>query len=452
MRLTLDNFRATLQRHPPPPRYWIAYSGGVDSHVLLDLCARLQRSMQAAPVFTAVHIHHGLQREADAWASHCELACRELSIPFLLVKVDASAEPGESPEEAARRARYRAIRSRLSAEEIVLTAQHRDDQAETLLLQLMRGAGLAGLAAMPECSNLGPGFLLRPLLNHSRRQLQTYAEEHDLRWIDDPSNLNLGHDRNFLRHQVIPLLEKRWPGVVKALSRTAGHCAEAQRLLGDLADDLCRSTRRADGISLDVARLSLLRAEDQRLVLRAWLRRAGYRMPPAVVIERILNEVLPAGPDKTPIVSWREGEVRRYRDGLFLLRPQFPIDPSVRISWDGSSALELPDNNGELDVSVTSGCAVDAETWRRASITVRYRQGGETCRLAGRTGTHTLKKLFQELGIPPWLRGRAPLVYINDELAVVAGWWVCAPFAVKPGESGIAISWRTPYEGAQTGA
>jgi len=448
MKLTLDGFRARLRANPP--RYWIAYSGGLDSHVLLHLCARLQQT-QGGPAFTAVHVHHGLQPQANAWAVHCERTCRDLNIPFLLLRVDASGKAGESPEEAARRARYQTILSQLSPGEIVLTAQHRDDQAETLLLALMRGGGLAGLAAMPEYAEFGPGFLMRPLLHHSRQELQTYAQEHDLKWIEDPSNLDLGYDRNFLRHRVMPVLEQRWPGVKKALGRTAGHCAEAQRLLEDLAADLYQSVRLPDGIGLSVERLKSLRESDQRLVLRSWLRDAGYRMPPAVVLERILREVLPAAPDKMPKVAWSEGEVRRYRDGLFALRPRPSFDPAVVIPWDGSSPLELPDGNGSLEISTKIGAGVDPKRWRGDSITVRYRHGGETCRLKGRSGTHTLKKLFQEAGISPWLRERAPLVCVGEELAVVAGWWVCEPFAAAPGESGITIRWRSPDDAGAVG-
>lgn len=442
MKLTLEDLSARLRFRANPPRYWIAYSGGLDSHVLLHLCAWLREQTPGGPAFTAVHVHHGLHLQADAWAAHCERTCRDLNIPFFLLTVAACSKPGESPEEAARSARYRALQSLISPGETVLTAQHRDDQAETLLLQLMRGAGLAGLSAMPEYAEFGRGFLMRPLLHHSRQELQTYAQAHDLKWIEDPSNLDLGYDRNFLRHRVIPLLEERWPGLNKALGRTAGHCAEAQRLLKDLAADLCQAVRRPEG-GLGVERLKSLRASDQRLVLRSWLHDAGYRMPPAVILERILHEVLPAAPDRMPKVTWSEGEVRRYRDGLFALRPRPPLDPAAVMPWDGSSVLELPADNGSLGVSMGVGAGVDPRRWKRDSITVRYRRGGEACRLTGRTGAHTLKKLFQEAGIPPWLRERAPLIYVGEELAAVAGWWVCEPFAAGPDESGIVIRWRS---------
>ena len=429
-----------LLRHPAP-RYWIAYSGGMDSHVLLYLCARLRDSHASTAEFHAVHIHHGLQTAADAWTEHCAQVCRELNMPFSAIKVDASAKPGESPEEMARRARYQALRECMSDNDMILTAQHRDDQAETLLLQLMRGAGLAGLAAMPECSPLEPGWLLRPLLNVPRAELQAYALEQGLNWIEDPSNEDLGLDRNFLRREIIPKLQQRWPGLNKSLSRTAGLCAEAQQQLSDLSKDLCRTALNADGQCLRVSVLNGFRPADQRLVLRKWLRARGFRMPSQAVIERILQEVIPAGVDKMPLVAWSEGEVRRYRDGLYLMNPAAYFDAKAVVHWDGQSRLELPDGNGTLSAKLTLEAGIDGRLWKEGVISIRYRQGAERCRLPGRQGTHELKKLFQEAGIPPWLRERIPLVYIGDALAAIVGQWVCEPFASKAGDQAIGLEW-----------
>lgn len=425
-------------RSHPAPRYWIAYSGGLDSHVLLHLCARL-KAAQPGLSFQAVHVHHGLQEQADAWSEHCAETCRALDMPHLGLRVDARPRPGESPEEAARRARYAAIKARLADGDTVLAAQHRDDQAETLLLQLLRGAGLAGLAAMPELAPLEPGFLLRPLLGFAREELRAYALEHRLRWVEDPSNQDSAYDRNFLRNDIIPRLERRWPGLKKALGRTAGHCAEAQRQLGDLAADLCRTALNPDGQSLSVAKLRGFKPADQRLVLREWLRARKFRMPSQAVIERILREVLPARQDKTPQVAWREGEVRRYRDGLHLLPPLPACDASLALDWDGRSPLAWA--GGWLAAAPTAGAGLAAEHWRQGNIQVRHRQGGEACRLPGRAGSHDIKKLFQERGVPPWLRERAPLVYIGGELAAVGGWWVCEPFAGQAGGDNIALVW-----------
>ncbi|MFM8333789.1 MAG: tRNA lysidine(34) synthetase TilS [Candidatus Methylumidiphilus sp.] len=431
----------TLRRHPPAPRYWIAYSGGLDSHVLLHLCAQLLWQFPEMN-FRAVHVHHGLQAGADRWGEHCAETCRDLAMPHLELRVDARPGPGESPEEAARRARYAAIGQHMQAGDMVLAAQHRDDQAETVLLQLLRGAGLAGLAAMPELAALPPGWLLRPLLGFAREELRQYAQAHELRWIEDPSNQDAAYDRNFLRNDIIPRLEQRWPGLKKALGRTAGHCAEAQRQLADLAADLLGAALHPDGASLGVAALRGFKPADQRLVLRAWLRARGFRMPSQAVIERILQEALPARQDKTPVVAWREGEVRRYRDALYLLPPLPAFDARAVLDWDGATLLTLPGGNGTLAATPTALPGIAAAHWRPGHIQVRHRLGGEHCRLPGRTGNHELKKLFQERGVAPWLRERVPLVFIDGELAAVGGWWVCAPFAGAAGGDNIALSWR----------
>jgi tRNA(Ile)-lysidine synthase len=438
-------FRHLLARHPTSPRYWIAYSGGLDSRVLLHLCAEL-KSRPDAPEFIAVHVHHGLQAAAETWAEQCRDTCLEQGLPFRLLRVDARPRPGQSPEEAARTARYRALRSLLAEGDILLTAQHRDDQAETLLLQLLRGAGLDGLAAIPEAAPFGPGLLLRPLLDFSRRNLQAYAETHGLAWIEDPSNRDLSFDRNFIRHRVMPLLAERWPAAADTLSRSAKHCAEAKATLAALARDLFRAARNPDRDTLSVARLGGYSATDRKRVLREWLKAAGFRMPPARVLEQVLKEALTAAADRNPLVRWSEGEIRRYRDELYLLRPARPFEASAVIPWNGKSPLSLPDENGELIAETVQGSGIDPEAWRTGTITVRYRRGGETLRPVGREGSQELKKLFQEAGLPPWMRERIPLIYLSGRLAAVSGFWIAAEFAGDRSGRNIAARWKAPDE------
>lgn len=443
MNLSAQALGDILDRHPPSSRYWIAYSGGLDSRVLLRLCAEL-RTQRPAFDCAAVHVHHGLQAAADAWADTCRATCRAEGIPFELARVDARSRPGQSPEEAARAARYLALRGFMAPGDTLLTAQHRDDQAETLLLQLLRGAGLAGLAAMPERAEFAPGFLARPLLAFSRRELHGYATAHGLAWIEDPSNLDPAYDRNFIRHQVMPLLAQRWPSAPATLSRSARHCAEAQASLATLAHDLYRSALNPERDTLRVDRLLACTDADRRLVLREWLKAGGFRMPSARVLAEVLREALAAAPDRNPVVRWSEGEIRRYRDELFLLPPARPFAADRVMAWDGYSPLTLPDGNGILEAKTVDGPGIAPELWRTAAISVRYRQGGETCRPVGRTGSHELKKLFQEAGIPPWVRERTPLVYLDGRLAAVAGGWVCADCAGGTGGGNIAVEWQAP--------
>ncbi len=448
MNLSPDLLRAILARHPPSPHYWIAYSGGLDSRVLLRLCAGL-RGLEPGFSFTAVHVHHGLQAAAEEWSQRCHETCAEEGVPFRLLRVDARPRPGQSPEEAARAARYRALSTLMAESDALLTAQHQDDQAETLLLQLLRGAGLPGLAAMPERAAFGPGFLLRPLLGCARRELREYAEAHRLDWVEDPSNLDLGYDRNFLRHAVIPLLARRWPAVNATLSRSAQHCAEAQATLCALAQDLCRAALDPERGTLRVDRMRGYSEADQRLVLREWLKAAGFRMPSSRVLEQVVKGALGASPGRSPAVRWSEGEIRCYRDELHLLPVLAPFDPAAVMAWDGISPLRLPDANGELMACLTDGPGIAASAWAAGRIEVRYRQGGELCRLAGREGSRDLKKLFQEAGIPPWVRERTPLVYIDGRLAAVGGSWVCQAFAGAQGGRNIALTWRAPWEGVK---
>jgi tRNA(Ile)-lysidine synthase len=435
---TPDGLRAQLHAHLASTSIQIAYSGGLDSHVLLHLASRLTDCL---PPITALHVHHGLQPDAEHWVEHCGETCLTLGIPLEVLRVDARHAPGDSPEESARRARYGALAGRLRAGGLLLTAQHRDDQAETLLLQLLRGGGLAGMAAMPRCAELGAGHLLRPLLDFDREELRAYAEFHRLRWIEDPSNADPRYDRNFLRQQILPVLQQRWPGLTQVLSRTAAHCAEDLSTLREISQALLDSVRSDQAGGLCVSKLRGLRASDQTLVVRHWLRENQLRMPSDAVLQAILNEVLNAAPDRNPRVSWSEGEVRRYRDRMVMASPEANMDVRRVIAWDGKESLELPDGNGLLQAQPGLGHGVKVDFWKTARIEIRYRQGGERARLPGRQGERELKKLFQEAGVAPWLRHRIPLIFMDDRLACVPGLWVFDPYAAGAGECAIQPLW-----------
>ncbi|MEN8261093.1 MAG: tRNA lysidine(34) synthetase TilS [Pseudomonadota bacterium] len=440
MDLTVQTFLTVLESLPRAERYLIAYSGGLDSHVLLHLCAAIGNAGWRSE-FAAMHVHHGLQPDAERWSEHCAATCARLGIPFRLIRVDATATPGQSPEEAARNARYAALKSGIGRGECVLTAQHRDDQAETMLLQVFRGGGLAGLSAMPTSAVLGPGMLQRPLLAFSRDSIEAYAKAHQLAWVEDPSNRNKAYDRNFLRHEVMPLLKQRWPGVVKAVRRSAGHCAEAKALIDGVGESLYRSVKNpADG-TLNLGRLQELDLAARRLALRVWIRHHGLRMPSANIIQRILGEVSTARPDGSPRVCWSEAEIRRFRDRLYLLPRLTELEPGFSCDWDGKTPLALPDGNGRLEVFKTDRIGISPRLWHNGPITVRYRQGGESCRLPGRQGRHKLKNLFQERAVPPWVRERVPLIYIGDELAAIGGLWVCAPFLGEGEGRDLTLRW-----------
>ena len=296
-------------------RIFIGYSGGVDSHVLLHVCAAFP---ELKTKITAVYIHHGLQKEADDWAIHCQKIALDLGVSFLEIRVDASANPRESPEEAARNARYNAFKNLVLENDILLMAQHREDQLETVLLQLFRGSGLKGLAGMPEKMPYAKGFLLRPFLNVSKVEITAYALENQLIWIEDPSNQSTIYDRNFLRHEIIPQLKGRWQSLDKTVSRTATHCADAQNLISTIAQNHFEMVFNAEDKTLNIAKLQTFSEIEQRLILRHWFEHLGLRMPSHDFLERILKEVIGAKIDRHPILHKKGLTVSRKGKNLVI--------------------------------------------------------------------------------------------------------------------------------------
>jgi len=436
---TTDRLLHSLQRLAPVAGYHVAYSGGMDSHVLLHAMAALRTRPGVA--VSAVHVNHGLHAAADGWQQHCAAVCAALDLPFTALRVQACAQRGESPEAAARAARYRALADWLPAGHGLLSAQHRDDQAETLLIQLLRGSGVHGLAAMPETAALGRGLLLRPLLTEPRAQLRDYAEHAGLQWVEDPSNDDVGFTRNFLRHRILPVLAQRWPAASASLARSAAHQAEAAALLDELAAaDLAGAEDAAGTVSC--AHLLALSPARRHNALREWLRRGCGRAPSAAVLERIGTDLLYSRPDAQPCVRWAQHELRRYRDRLYLLgQPQADVSPDM-IDWIPGESLELPGHGGVLRARTVTGAGVRRALVGQQGVRIGRRRGGERCRPAGRAQHHTLKHLFQESAVPPWLRARIPLIYIGDELAAVAGLWTCEPFLAGPDEADILFEWQ----------
>jgi tRNA(Ile)-lysidine synthase len=423
-----------LRRLPPAQRYLVAFSGGCDSTVLLHALQALGNELPAP--LLAVHVDHGLQAPSSRWAAHCAALCAGWQVACECRRVDAHAEAGESREAAARRARYGALAAAMRPGDVLLTAHHRDDQAETFLLQLLRGAGPRGLAAMPGCVSFGKGHLARPLLGFSRAQLCDYARRQGLAWIDDPSNFDTVFDRNYLRNTILPPLIERWPAAPRAIARASTHQAEAALLLDELAaEDLGRLQ---SGDALHIAGLRALSQQRARNLLRYRIRSLGLPVPDAGRTQRILDEVVNARKDATPRVAWPGAEARRYRDRLFLL-PALPPVPADAFPWDGRTPLVAP-GLGVLDASDVPG-GLDP-VWRGARLQVRFGVAGERCRPVGGAHHHSLKKLWQAAGVPPWERERTPLLYVNGVLAAVGTRWICAEFAAPVQEKGWMPLWR----------
>jgi len=423
-------------------RFIIAYSGGLDSHVLLHSIASLRNELGNRK-FIALHINHGLSEKSDEWTVHCKTQCAALGIVFKNINVNAKTETGESPEAVAREARYRAFHEFMQQGDCLLTAHHQDDQAETLLIQLLRGAGPRGLAAMPAYAAFAGGWHARPLLAHSRDELHEYAQQAQLSWIDDESNSDTRFDRNFLRHEIMPKLKSRFPGMASTLSRSASLCAEAAELLADAAVNDLAQVRLSEQ-SLSVSGLQAMGEVRARNLLQHWCREQGrdrkLPTPSAAQLQCIWDEVIGAGPDCDPLVSWAGAEARRYRDTLFIDAPLSAHDAGLRLAWDWQQGLLIPDL-GELQCERMVGQGVSPDALRGRAVEVRFRQGGEQLRPAGRVGHHALRKLFQEVGTPPWLRDRIPLLYADDQLLAVAGLWVAHEAVAQPDEQGVCLVW-----------
>ncbi|MFM0500427.1 tRNA lysidine(34) synthetase TilS [Paraburkholderia caffeinilytica] len=446
-RRVLEAVGVALSALPANARIAIAFSGGVDSSVLLDAAMRVAGASRCV----ALHVHHGLSAHADAWLTHCEAFARERGVEFAAQRVEVPRDAGVSVEAAARDARYRALDAMCATRAIrtLWLAQHADDQAETVLLQLLRGAGLAGLAAMaPEYLPAGASAArVRPLLHLLRAQLEQYASDHNLHWIDDESNADTRYARNALRHEVTPALAVHFPGFRDALARTAAHAASAQRLLDDLARLDLDEAVRDDGRAL--SHDALLSLDDDRALnlLRYWMRTQGLvaastaRLTDAL---RQLREVGKAGEGHSLRIDHAGQALRSYR-GLVYWEAGDSSEPadetalSMRtvseLAWQGEAIWRLPQWRGtfvfvavaaDSDASDNADAASDdpdtlpVSVLRRGLLSARSRSGGERMRTNAAPGSpsRTLKNLFQERGIPAWKRD-VPLLYVGGDLLFV---------------------------------
>ncbi len=408
----------------------LAYSGGVDSEVLLHL---LQSS--SLDVY-AVYIDHGLQAESVQWEKHCEEQCAAYGVHFQCIAVNAHSGKGESPEAAARSARYTALGKIIDEHTCLLTAQHQQDQVETVLLQLFRGAGAAGLSAMPFLQRFAEGWHCRPLLDISQQAILDYASLHKLRWVEDPSNQQQRYDRNYLRHSVVPRLQQRWPALATTLSQFATQQAENHHLLEQLASIDLADIQQADK-TLSIPALLNFDVDRRRNVLRFWLKQQGAMMPSRAILQQIIQQAESTGYDNQSLVGWARSEVRRFRDRLYYLS-QSPHDPAQCISLIGSELLAGVDIHSlglrvkleESSSSASRPYMLDRKILEQP-LSLRFRQGGERIQPAGRSGHRELKKLFQEAGVPGWQRARIPLLYSGDELVAVIGYWLAQEYAVE---------------------
>jgi tRNA(Ile)-lysidine synthase len=423
----------------------VALSGGPDSAALLRATVALGKNFRALPL-RAVHIDHGLQPAAADFRAACERLCAQLRVPLRIVAIEVPHAPGASLEAAARETRYAALSLEMQPRECLLTAHHRQDQAETLLLQALRGAGVKGMSAMPACRPFGPGWHVRPLLDVAHGDLKRFGEFERAASSDpssdssiDPMNQDLRFDRVYLRAAVWPLIEKRWPGAAISLTRAARHMAEAQRLLEMAAG--ADVARLRDGDALSIPGLRALPPLQRVNVVRLWVSQEGLEAPSTARLIEALRQVFDAEADHQPAIVWGGHALRRYRQRLFVTRADPPRVPDAR-TWSpvAGSSLELGPALGNLTWIAQQG-GIAAERLP-ASVIVRRRDGGETLKPASSARTQTVQHLCQALGVLPWMRDALPLVFAGDELIAIADLWLDARWCAAADAPGLGIAWN----------
>ena len=423
-------------------RLCIAYSGGLDSTVLLTALAALRE--RDGFQLRALHVDHGLHADSAQWARAARSQAQRLGVACPVLRVRIRRGTGESVEALAREARYAALAAALAADELLLTAHTLDDQLETVLLALSRGGGLRGLAAMNARSEIAGRVLLRPLLGVSRSGLAQFAEARKLGWVEDPSNRDERFDRNYLRLHVLPSLRQRWPALAVTASRSAAHIAEAQQLLARSARR--EAARAADGATLRVSAVRALDPPARRNLLLCWIAARGVAPPDHRRLGEIAGPLLEARPDASPRVQWRGGELRRHGDRLYLLTARESAALPLAQNWhwrrdawlalgDGSALGLVPDRHGDVDLSKLPN-----------RLRVAFRRGGE--RLQAAHGRVPLKDLLQLHDIVPWQRSAVPLLLRGSRIVAVADLWLAEPFRARESTSGPRgrLRWRHRFD------
>ncbi|MEO8630825.1 MAG: tRNA lysidine(34) synthetase TilS [Betaproteobacteria bacterium] len=417
----------------------VGLSGGLDSVVLLHCLTSLAKRLQLQ-VF-ALHVHHGLSANADAWGRFCDALCRDLSVPFKQVSVQVPRASGQGIEAAARAARYAAF-EQINARAVAL-AHHQDDQAETLLLQLLRGAGVRGLSAMPAARVLDSQTglqLIRPLLRVRRSTITAYAQTQGLSWVEDESNADRNFDRNFVRAEILPRMIRRYPATVATLARAARNMADAAELLDALAiQDYAATAYRED--SVDVEALRKMSSARARNVLRWFIQQRGYPAPQRDQLDEALRQTLHSGADARQAVTFGDAVLRRHRGRLYLEAANTDLARDWSQPWRGEDELLLPRGFGAVRFQPVPGSGLSVQLLLRDGSVLRARSGGERIRLSPKRPSRTLKNLLQEAGLPAWQRERLPLLFAGSALVWIPDIGIDYRYAAQDGEAGVLPEW-----------
>ena len=438
--------KSVLCKYPDLPLV-IAYSGGVDSQVLLHSIALLsQRNIISNPI-TVCHVNHGLSTNALDWQAFAQQSCLALNLPLEVRQVNVQPQAQLSLEAQARDARYDALCAINSSASLIITGHHSDDQTETFILALKRGSGIKGLSAMSNEMKLGKDLLLRPFLTISREEIVNYANHNNLAWIEDESNADNRFDRNFIRNDIMPLLVSRWPSISNTINRSSEHCRDGQLLLDELAAEDLVSCQRDDN-SLDILNIKSLSQNRFNNFIRYYLAQQSCLMPSMEQLEQLRLQ-LNAGEDKSPAVKVGDHYLRRYRKGLYLTKNFSDVSNIAQdvILLDEENIIELPDNLGKVILCTTNQENVE-EQWQsivlpsnNQKISIRFSHSNPTCLPDYRNHSRSVKKILQELNVPPWQRKRIPYLYFGDILVAALGYFVCQDFVAKENKPKLSVKW-----------
>ena len=429
------SFLSLSTSHKKMKSMTVALSGGVDSVVLLHLLHQLQKRQNFT--LKASHVHHGLSKNADKWVKFCEKLCTKLSVTLDVHYIKLPQKKSLGIEGEARRLRYEKLLK--SKTDLVVLAHHEDDQAETFLLQLIRGAGVKGLSSMAHFDD--SRRLWRPLLNTSRTDIESYAKKHQLKWIEDESNQNIDFDRNFIRSKVLPILKNRFNHIIKVISRSSSHLAEAQNLLDDLAKIDIKSYLKSNNYKhkLQVKSLDKLSNARAKNILRYWLEINDQLMPSKDLLDELLRQVLMAKKDATiKIQLSKDFEIRRYKDEVYIVKKNLKGQKNYEIIWKGESKILLP-NRAQLNFKKVKGRGINFKFLNDQKLKIRNRQGGEFFKPNSKRPTKKIKQLLQESDLPPWEREFFPIIFVGDELACVPNFGIDQKYQVEPQLTGLEV-------------
>ena len=419
-----------------PNKFCIAFSGGVDSTVLLHA---IKNIIDEKSQIRAIHINHNIVGNSKVWAKTCKSICKNIGIDIEIISLEVT-HNGYGIEAAARDERYKKLKEILYENEYLLTAHHEEDQMETVFLRMARGTGLDGLQGINEKYSFGEGIIFRPMLEVSKTSVMDYAKEHQLKWVEDSSNQDTHFDRNFLRKKIIPQFRERWPSIASSVSRLSQLSAQNIKILNQIAEEDIGPI--ANMNELPLAKLLDKSFERANNMLRYIILANGMSIPSMKTLQNGLKEILDPETDKS-VIAWKDYCIRKYKNHLYFLRSS-DLEPNkinVRIPWEIGKAVNLGENIGTIEATFIHGDGLSIEKCEN-KLTISYRQGGESIKPIGHRINKSLKNLFQENQILPWMRDKIPLIYYQDELVSVADLWFNQNYVASQNEAGFVVNWH----------